>query len=102
MNKGVVWVVMLTPAAGMELSSTAAVVSTLRNLRLRHEAPAAHFATTDPNSLIYRSTAAAKGTSYCCGPVFQEVGVCGGAHGRGCLLSKAQICGVSTSCCGAR
>ena len=39
-------------------------------------------ATTDPNLLVYGSTAVAKDTGYCCRSVIHEVGVCGGAHSR--------------------
>ena len=79
---------MLLSAAGAELSSTAAVGLHSANLGLRQRTSTAVLAATDPNLLIYGSTAVGKGTSYCCRPAIQEVGVCGGAYSSGCTLSQ--------------
>ena len=69
MEKGVMCAVMPKSAAEVELSSTAAAGQRSANRGLRQQTSTAVLATTDPNLLNHGSTAVAKGTTNCCGPV---------------------------------
>ena len=94
---------MLKYAAGQELARVTAVDQQSANLGRRQHTSTAVLAATDPNFLVHGSPAVANGMSYCCcGPPVQEVGVCRGEHGRGCVLSSAQICGLLAYCCNSR
>ena len=90
---------MLISVAREEFSRLVAVPPELRNMGQRQHTSTVVLVTIDPNLLVNGSPAVANGMSYCCGPPVQEVGVCGGEHGRGCVLSSAQICGLLADCC---
>ena len=92
---------MLISVAREEFSRLVAVPPELRNMGQRQHTSTA-VVTIDLNLLVYGSPAVANGMSYCFGPPVQEVGVCGGEHGRGCVLSSAQICGLLAYCCNSR
>ena len=83
--------VMCKPAAGAELANTAAAPKTPHIRALRQQTYTAVLATTDPYLLNCRSPAVAHTTSYCGGPVDEEVGVCDGEHRSARLISTAQI-----------
>ena len=89
-------------AAEVELSSTAAAGQRSANRGLRQQTSTAVLAAGDHNFLNYRSTAVGCTLGYCCGPVVEEVWVCGSEYSSGRLLSKAPICGPLSSSCGAR
>ena len=55
--------VMFIPVGGVESSSTVVVAPELRHLVIRQQTSTGVLATTDPNLLIYGSTAVAKGTA---------------------------------------
>ena len=103
MEKGVMCAVVPKSAAEVELSSTAAAGQRSANRGLRQQTSTAAVLTAgDHNFLNYRSTAVGCTLGYCCGPVVEEVWVCGSEYSSGRLLSKAPICGPLSSSCGAR
>ena len=98
MEKGATCAVMLIPAAGLELASTAAAV--------QHSA-ICFFASKHPLQISQPQILTCSSTGSQQQPRVQATAVDRyfrrlGAHGRVCLLSKVQMRGVSTSCCGAR
>ena len=101
MEKGVMCAVRPKSAAEAELSSTAAAGQSSANRGLRQQTSTVLTA-GDHNFLNYRSTAVGCTLGYCCGPVVEEVWVCGSEYSSGRLLSKAPICGPLSSSCGAR
>ena len=77
MEKGVMCAVVPKSAAEVELSSTAAAGQSSANRGLRQQTSTAVLTAGDHNFLNYRSTAVGCTLGYCCGPVVEEVWVCG-------------------------
>ena len=77
MEKGVMCAVVPKSAAEAELSSTAAAGQSSANRGLRQQTSTAVLTAGDHSLLNYRSTAVGCTLGYCCGPVVEEVWVCG-------------------------
>ena len=92
MEKGFMHDVMCKPAAGAELAKTAAAPKTPHIRAIRQQTCTTG---SPPQTSLYflncMSPAVAHNTSYCWGPVYEEVGICGGEQSSARLISETQI-----------